>query len=299
MRRLALCALAACASAKIRSPVLSGALGYDVAISEDGRRAAAVVLDTEFRLIWLALPEGKPTGTVTLGDPTYDCADVAVSGETAAVACRDGRVHVYAGTRRIHELRLDGAATAVALTPDWLITGSSTGVLCLRRLGDAALLQCVAEHLGEVSALVVDGDHLMSGAHDGTVTEWELPSLRVVQRWQIAGVVTALSGHTAAVAEQRPRLPERGAGFLVSLDDPTRKTPVDGYPVALAPTRAGLAAATWAPALLVGGRPLAHGFPHVLRGLAATPDGRTLWVAGFSQKTSGPAVTRVDVPAPR
>lgn len=284
MRALLVVALSACGAAQ-RTPsrvLVSGALGYDVAISEDGRRAAAVVLDTEFSLVWLALPEGRVTARVRLGDPAYDCADVAVSGTRAAVVCRDGRVRVFEGTTLRLEARLDGAATAVALTPDYLVTGSSTGVLCLRRVGDGALLQCVSEHLGEISSLFVDGDVLTSGAHDGTIASWDLPSLRVRARWRVTGAVTAVTSRVVAVAERPPHLPDRGVGYLVWLDKPDQRTPTDAAPVALGFARGRLVVATWAPSLTVDGQRVGH-FPHVLRGLAVAPDGTSLLVAGFSK----------------
>jgi hypothetical protein len=270
----------------VRDVLVRGALGYDVAL--DGPRAAAVVLDREFQLVWIDLPSGAVTARVPLGDPAYDCEDVDVAGARAVVACRDGRVRVLDGERVEHELRLDGAATAVAFAGDHFVTGSSTGVLCLRRTADAALLQCVAEHTREISALAVEGDVLTSGALDGSVVTWDLPSLRLRERRRVHGAVTAIAGTTVAYAAVPPRLPARGRGWV-------EDAPLPAAPAGLVRVGGRLLAATWAPSLGFLGEPPLTRFPHVLRGLAASDDGGTLLVVGFALREDDPTVTRVDV----
>ncbi len=268
-----LAATAGCATASPSPTVLArGILCYDVAAAGD--LVATLELETDFALV-LRRPGG--TARARLGPHEHDMVDLAVDagGRRLAVAGLDGTVRLHDGQTGAERARwrLDAAATAVALSGDgaWLVTGAASGVLCLRRTEDGALLHCVAEHTAPLRALATSGDELASGDDAGRLVLWELPSLRVRVRRELGAPVSALamsaSGHVGV-----------------------------GHPPVTALAYAGerLASAGSDGRVLVGDREVAR-LPAALRGLAVA--GGELVVAGFTTgDLQGPSLSRVPLP---
>ena len=204
VKAAALAVLAACASSN-GNVLARGTLAYGVAAG--GPLVASVELDTRFRLV-LRAPAG--TQSVDLGPPDYDFVGLAVdgAGRRVAVAGLDGTVRLFfhEGDRAAQSAswRLDAAATAVALAPDgaYLAHGSASGVVCLRRVADGALLQCVAAHEARVTGLAfADAKTLVSAGADGRAVVWEVPSLKVLAKRDGAPVVhLAARGPDVALA---------------------------------------------------------------------------------------------------
>ncbi|HUH03643.1 MAG TPA: hypothetical protein VML75_16725 [Kofleriaceae bacterium] len=199
---------AAAATGLIRTQVAArGVLTYDAALAGD--ELVSIELGERFELVTRA-PGGAVRLRVDLGTADYDVGDLAVARGTAWVASADG-------TARAIELRtgavaitwhLGGRGTAVAVTADgaYVATGTSTGVLCLRRVADQALLQCVVAHQAAISGLdfAPDGAALASSGWDGAVVLWSVPALAVRARTSIIGsanqVAMAPDGRTVAIA---------------------------------------------------------------------------------------------------
>jgi WD40 repeat protein len=97
--------------------------------------------------------------------------------------------------------------TSVALSADgaYLAAGTSTGEVCLWRVGDRTPLLSVQGHTGGVLGMALSGDGQLaaSGSFDGTVRLWEAPSGRLLAtlRGHTGGVLgVALSGDGQLVA---------------------------------------------------------------------------------------------------
>jgi WD40 repeat protein len=102
--------------------------------------------------------------------------------------------------------RVGDAATAVAVSRDgrYVATGTRSGVVCLRRVADGALLHCLIAHAKAVSAIDFSIDRLATASWAGDVAVWELPSLASAGRKQIPGsandVAFSPDGSALAVA---------------------------------------------------------------------------------------------------
>ncbi len=309
-----------------------GTLSYAVAYAGD--RVVSIELATAFELV-VRDARGTARGRVDLGEATYDVVDLAVHGDSAWVASVDGRVRAIdiralAVTTTWH---LGAPATAVAVSADgaYVATGDGTGVVCLRRAGDGALLQCVAAHAGAVSALDFSADKLASASWSGDVTVWSVPSLAVVARRQRRGsandVAFAPDGKRLAVAwslappQRTPAVARREArrGFgpvdpyaTVEIVDVAGDRSGDvtqtctGHAAAVtsvAWTRDGarLASASWDRTLRLWNaqscRMVARlgGWAHLLRDVDADASGRRLAVAAWGVVLDARATTIVDL----
>jgi WD40 repeat protein len=110
--------------------------------------------------------------------------------------------------------RVGQPVTAIAATGDGrhLIYGTDRGVICLRRIRDGALLQCMTAHRRRVSALEVAGTELISGGWDGAVRRYQLPSLRRLSEVEVGGAVNDLAaadGSIAAAVSSAPPVGDR------------------------------------------------------------------------------------------
>jgi WD40 repeat protein len=183
--------------------------------------------------------------------------------------------------------RLDDAATAVALAPDgaYLAHGDASGVLCLRRASDGALLQCVAAHDARVSGLAFDSDSdgdghgatLVSAGADGKVIVWDVPSLRVRARHDAGAPIVHLAARAGRVAAATAHAVEI---WRPTDDQIERRTP----------------SAVTAMTFLPDGQLRTSVDPSV-HALAAAPDGRTLYVAAWTgSDLAGASLTAIPLP---
>lgn len=304
-----------------------GVLVYDVAFA--GAAVIAVELATEFELVVRA--PGAKVRRIALGVADYDVGDLAVSGDGARawVASLDGRVRGYelATGEVIAAWQLGAPATAVAVVGDYVATGDATGVVCVRRARDGALLQCAALHDAAVGGLAArgDGGALASVAHDGDAIVWEVPSLRVLARRRAAGSANAAAfapdgarlaiGYSAGPPIRTPAVVERERARGYGVPDPGARVEVwtlasgevvrcagHGGPVTgveWTPDGARVASSSWDRTVRLWdattGTQLARlaAFPHLVRALAASPDGRALAIAGWAPRLDAPALTLV------
>lgn len=192
-----------------------GDLVYAVAFA-DAHTLVSVELGVAFTLVVRSLERGtdramavRERWRVPLGPADYDVESLAVDRgrQEAWVASRDGTVRAFALVsqgpiegepgRLSARWHLGSAATAVAVSPDgaFVATGTSDGVLCLRRRQDGALLQCVAAHQAEISKLdfAANASRLVSSSWTGEVVVWQVPSLAVVARRQFSGSANAVA----------------------------------------------------------------------------------------------------------
>ncbi len=184
-------------------------LAYHVALTQS--HVLSVELGTRFELIVRNRPgaakHGTKTGRIDLGNPDFDILDLVATndGTRAFVASRAGWVRTYRPSdgKLLAEWRMGSGATSLALSEDnrFLLIGTESGVICLRRLRDAAQLQCIVAHRDRISSLDIRGDLLASGSWSGEVTLWSLPSLRLLAKKNEPGYVTDL-----AFATDRPTL---------------------------------------------------------------------------------------------
>jgi WD40 repeat protein len=218
---------------------------------------------------------------VALGPPDWDVGDLAVdaAGRTAYVASAAGSVRaIDVATGRIASTwRLGAPATAVAIAPDgaYLAAATATGVVCLRRLPDSALLQCAALHGAAISGLAFDrdGSRLASSSWDGRVAVWSVPALAAIAALDVDG-----SANQLAFAAD-------GRLAIATSATPPRRSPE----VAAAESARG----TWRPdprARVVVWRPGARGEPLRLLGhggpvtsVAWTPDARFVLSASWDR----------------
>jgi len=276
VKLVALAVLAACASSN-GNVLARGTLAYGVAAG--GPLVASVELDTRFRLVLRARGGSQ---SVDLGPPDYDFVDLAVdaTGRRVAVAGLDGTVRLFdERAAQKASWRLDAAATAVALAADgaYLAHGSASGVVCLRRVEDGALLQCVAAHDERVSGLAfADAKTLVSAGADGRAVVWDVPSLKILAKREGAPVV-----HLAA----------RGPDVALARADSVEVWRWRDDEVASTP-----AAKVTALVFLPDGRLHTENDPKV-HALAVAPDGRTLYVAAWTgTDLAGASLTAIHLP---
>ncbi|HTE52040.1 MAG TPA: hypothetical protein VK698_14400 [Kofleriaceae bacterium] len=254
----------------IARPASRGVLSYAVAFAGGAApRLISIELGARFELVSRALDPASGAlverARVGLGPPDWDVGDLALEpgGRGALVASSAGTVRrVDLDSGRVGATwHLGAAATAVAVSPDGRLaaTGSATGVLCLRRLADGALLQCLAAHRGPISGLDFDraGARLASSSWDGRVAVWSVPALAA-----LASLDTGGSANQLAFAPDGTRL-----AIAVSGAPPRRTPDVAARERArargVAPPDPGARVLVWRPAR-DGGPPralLGHGGP--------------------------------------
>jgi WD40 repeat protein len=166
-----------------------GVLAYAAAFSGD--ELVSVELRERFELVVRTADTERLR--IDLGAADYDVLDLDIAGDRAWIASTDGTaraIDLRSGATAV-TWHLGHRATAIAASPDgrFVVTGSAAGVLCLRRLPDAALLQCVAAHRGRISAVAVAADSatLVSSGWDGLVIVWSIPALAEIARTAVEG----------------------------------------------------------------------------------------------------------------
>ncbi len=181
-----------------------GVLSYAVAFARDPEPLlVSVELAATFDLVARSFgSDGRlaERTRIVLGPPDWDVTDLAmVRGGRALVASAAGTVRLLdvAARRVLATWYLGAAATAVAVSPDgrFAATGSASGVVCLRRLADGALLQCLVAHGGPVSGLdfAADGGRLASCSWDGRAALWSVPALAALAELDAGGSANQLA----------------------------------------------------------------------------------------------------------
>jgi len=209
-----------------------GTLAYRAAFTS--QYLLSVELGTRFSLLIRKRPsdskEIRPMVTVDLGTPDYDILALAPSGDgsRAFVGSSAGWVRTYRIPEGdlLAEWHMGSSVTSLAPSDDGasLLIGTASGVMCLRRLSDAAQLQCVVAHTDRVSALATQGSIAASASWDGAIALWSLPTLRAIARREGSGFISDLEfsdDGTVLAAARNARKPVR----TPALNQREKKTP--------------------------------------------------------------------------
>lgn len=240
-------ALVACGGRGATSPTLPdgarvlarGSLAYAAVASADA--VVTVELEERFALIVRDPDSGRPRRTVDLGAAERDLVALAVDGDTAWVGGDDRAVRTVdlASGTVIATWPIGAPVTALRhLDGGWLAIGDATGVVCLRRVADAALVQCAALADGPVSRLSrTDGGVVVESGSSRTA--WTVPALArrtavpSLQQWRggdltVDGREVRAGAKVVAVLGERVRMVEVGprgeliiAAWITRLDDPS------------------------------------------------------------------------------
>lgn len=244
---LALVALVAgaCAGAPARHVTLPadarvlarGSLAY-AARAGDGA-IVTIELEERFALVVRDPATGRERQRVDLGPAERDLVALAVAGDRAWVGGDDRAVRtIDLATGEVVATWPVGAdVTALRwLAPGWLAIGDATGVVCLRRLADAALVQCAVLAAGPIAAL--DGGGGLTVVAGAARSTWTVPALAATApapplTWRgkpvtIDGRTILVGGEVVATLGERVRSIEVGpagelivAAWIARLDDPS------------------------------------------------------------------------------
>lgn len=189
-----------------RAPVSRGVIGYRAAFLGP-RLLLSVELGLRFELVTRRLDAARTVelNRVDLGPPDWDVTGLATAvGPRVWVSSMDGTVRGVDVERGAITAtwRVGHAVTAVAATERYLAYGTDQGAVCLRRLRDGALLQCMRAHRSRVSALAAAGDVVATGSWDGSVHRYRLPSLERIAAVDVGGAINdlAIDGDRLAAA---------------------------------------------------------------------------------------------------
>ncbi len=211
-----------------------GSLAYAVGFASDAR-VVSIELEERFALIVRAA-DGRALGRFDLGPAERDLDALAVAGDLAWVGGADRRVRGLALTdgRVVAEWPTGAPVTALLAVPgERLVIADADGALCLRRLADGALLQCLQLDDRPITGLSwQDGLVVASGSDQ----RWALtvPALRVgpaplaLHRVVVSGRELRLDGAPAirlGGAVRAVAFDGRGraaiAAWIARLDDPS------------------------------------------------------------------------------
>jgi hypothetical protein len=196
--------------------VARGTLAY--AVGYAGDRLVTVELVERFGLE-IRDPGDATPRMLDLGPAERDWAALACAGDRAWVGGDGGEVVVVdvAQGRELERWPIGAPVTALAVAGDLIAIGDATGVLCLRRADDGALLQCVVAHDGPIAGLALDGGALVSRGADGAHA-WQVPSLT----GPTPGVALGLSWGDRRVVVDGPRVRDAGGALVVEMSGPVR-----------------------------------------------------------------------------
>lgn len=217
--------------------IARGSLAY-AARAGDG---AIVTLELEerFALVVRDPASGRERRRVDLGPAERDLVALAVAGDRAWVGGDDREVRTIdlASGAVLATWPIGADVTALRwLAPGWLAIGDATGVVCLRRLADAALVQCAALAKAPISSL--DGGGGLTVVAGDARTTWTVPALAATRPaparvWgnkvvTIAGRDVLVGGVVVARLGERVKSVEVGPGgeliiaaWIARLDDPS------------------------------------------------------------------------------
>ncbi len=197
------------------------ALAYRVAFAS--KHLLSVELRTQFELVIRPTRPSDDTNQsdknrIALGPADYDISDmvIAKSSERVFISSAAGWVRSYniETQKKLSEWRMGSGVSALALSPDgaFLYIGTTSGVVCLRRLTDGAQLQCMVAHKGAISALTTQGDVLVSSSYLGELSVWKSVSMQHLDSLEsshsVSDIAFSASGQELAVARNQevPRL---------------------------------------------------------------------------------------------
>jgi WD40 repeat protein len=317
------------------------ALAYRVAIAAP--YLASVELRSEFELVVRSIPGAQdplPTQRIRLDDASYDINDLVLDAAQgrAYVASSAGWVRSYSlkDLTIQAEWRTGSGATALALSADqkYLLIGTDSGVICLRRLRDGAQLQCMVAHEGRIASLVSTEKQLASASWKGEVALWSLPALQKISQLppgeSVADLAISPDHAMLAVARNR-RAPIRSQ----AIDDAEKRSPlVDllginrielhglseagisqkpihklaghrGLISSIAFVGADLVSGSWDRSVQLwntksGSRTWrTSNFPHIVRDLAADRGQASFAIAGWAPSATDPAISWSQLRYPR
>jgi WD40 repeat protein len=272
------------------------------------------------------------TGRIRLDAATYDINDLLLDAKAhrAFVASSAGWVRSYdlQSHQMQSEWRMGSGATALAMSSDrqYLLIGTETGVICLRRLSDGAQLQCMAAHQGRVSSLVVAGDTFASATWQGEVALWGLPALQALStldtRGSVADLAFSADGSRLAVArnqrapirteaindaEKKSSKPDPIGVHLIEIYGHTDAGFTDKPTHTLAGHHSIISSLTWIGGDLLSGSwdrsvqlwnvgagsrsGVLGNFKHIIRDLAASEEGANFAVASWGPENEDPALS--------
>ncbi len=214
-----------------------GSLAY--AARASATAIVTIELEERFALVVRDPHSGRERTRVDLGPAERDVVALAVSGRLAWVGGDDRRVRTIDLERGAVVATWPAAADVTALrwlSGGWLAIGDASGVVCLRRVADGALVQCAALTATPIATLE-GGGGLSVAASDGRTT-WTVPALAATtpvpaRRWRghlvsVAGREVRAGHRLVARLGERVRSVEVGprgelivAAWVAGLDDPS------------------------------------------------------------------------------
>jgi hypothetical protein len=214
-----------------------GSLAY-AARAGDGA-IVSIELEERFALVVRDAATGRERRRVDLGPSERDLVALAVAGDRAWVGGDDREVRTIdlASGAVLASWPVGADVTALRwLAPGWLAIGDATGVVCLRRLADAALVQCAALATAPITSLDGGGGLTVVAGTDRST--WTVPALAVTgpapaMAWRnqvvtVAGREVLVGSEVVARLGERVRSVEVGPGgeliiaaWIARLDDPS------------------------------------------------------------------------------
>lgn len=156
--------------------VARGSLAYAVAFC--GERLVSIELVERFAVVVRDADSLREAARIDLGPPERDWPALAcdarrawVGGDAGTVAIVDLAAGAIVGTWPV-----GAPVTGLAVDGERIAIGDGSGVLCLRRADDGALLQCVVAQVGAVDVEGTTGG-LVTRAPDGDGQVWSTPAL--------------------------------------------------------------------------------------------------------------------------
>jgi len=296
----------------------TGALSYAGAIAGDV--VVTAELRDRFELIAYDRKRRKQRWRRPLGPAQYDIHAVASDGARVWVASADGTVRAFAladGAPK-EAWNVGASATALTVAGRYLATGSATGVVCLRRLDDGAMVHCVVAHDGPITDLDASDRELVSASSAGALSVWSVPSMRRLRSMRVSGSANAVAlsaegvvaiATSAAPLRRTPAIAQREEGGFPNLDRESRVLlwSANGTLATRLGHRGPVTDVAWAGNVLLSAswdrtvrrwsgprsRVVAR-FSYLVHGLAATT--RTWLACAWSRQPSGAATQVFDLP---
>lgn len=214
-----------------------GSLAYAARAAD--RAVVTIELEERFALVVRDAETGREQRRVDLGPAERDLVALAVAGDRAWVGGDDRQVRTIdlASGEVVATWPVGAEVTALRwLAPGWLAIGDATGVVCLRRIADAALVQCAVLAGAPVTALEGGGGlTVVAGSARST---WTVPALAATVQapalsWRdravtisgrdvlVGGVLVARLGERIRSIEVGPHGELIIAAWITKLDDPS------------------------------------------------------------------------------